>query len=729
MKCQRCNQREAAIHMYANINGQRQAINLCQPCYAEIIRNQSQSGKSNNDNNSWGNLYELLRQMQDKGPHNANGQEPPHHPNDGQGNSLLANYGTNMTELARQGKYDPVIGRDQEINRVIEILNRRTKNNPVLIGEAGVGKTAVVEGLAQKIVAKEVPEKLQNKEVISLDVASLVQGTGVRGQFEEKMQALIKEVSSNQSIILFIDEIHEIVGAGTADNSSMDAGNILKPALARGEMQLVGATTLNEFRRIEKDGALARRLQPVQVDEPSVEEAITIIKGLADQYQKFHHVHFTDQALEATVTLSNRYIQDRQLPDKAIDLLDEAGSKKNLTIPFLDKEALEDQIQELEKLKEMATDAEDYEKAAYYRDQLKKYKDMAANNEAVVEQVPTITVEDIEELVEAKTGIPVGQLQDQEQSNLLQLEDELKETIIGQDPAVEKVSAAIRRNRVGFHPGNKPIASFLFVGPTGVGKTELARQLAKQLFGSEEAMIRFDMSEYMEKHSVSKMIGSPPGYVGYDEAGQLTEQVRRQPYSLILLDEVEKAHPDVLNLFLQIMEDGRLTDAQGRTVSFKDTLIIMTSNAGTGNVEASVGFAASQQGKNQSVLDQLDNYFKPEFMNRFDGIIEFQPLTKEELIQIVDHMLTSMNNQLKGQEITIAIDDQVKEAIVELGYDPKLGARPLRRVIQEQIENQVADLYLKDPSVSYVHFTVDDSGNIVVNESENSQALEETEVD
>ncbi|MDK6421860.1 ATP-dependent Clp protease ATP-binding subunit, partial [Aerococcus urinae] len=364
-----------------------------------------------------------------------------------------------------------------------------------------------------------------------------------------------------------------------------------------------------------------------------------------------------------------------------------------------------------------------------YRDQLKKYKDMAANNEAVVEQVPTITVEDIEELVEAKTGIPVGQLQDQEQNNLLQLEDELKETIIGQDPAVEKVSAAIRRNRVGFHPGNKPIASFLFVGPTGVGKTELARQLAKQLFGSEEAMIRFDMSEYMEKHSVSKMIGSPPGYVGYDEAGQLTEQVRRQPYSLILLDEVEKAHPDVLNLFLQIMEDGRLTDAQGRTVSFKDTLIIMTSNAGTGNVEASVGFAASQQGKNQSVLDQLDNYFKPEFMNRFDGIIEFQPLTKEELIQIVDHMLTSMNKLLKGQKISIAIDDQVKEALVELGYDPKLGARPLRRVIQEQIENQVADLYLKDPSISYVHFTVDDSGNIVVNESENSQALEETEAD
>ncbi|MDO4680163.1 MAG: AAA family ATPase [Aerococcus sp.] len=731
MLCQRCGKREAAIHMYANVNGQRKAINLCQPCYYEVvtgkesdqetIENSNYSNDNNPYNGGWGDLDNIFRQFQQRSGFDAaninrpqmGGSNGGRNGQNGKG-SLLDQYGNNMTEVARKGGYDPVIGRDEEIQQLIEILNRRNKNNPVLIGEAGVGKTAVVEGLAQKIVNKEVPQKLQHKEVISLDVSSIIQGTGIRGQFEEKMQQLINEVTSNNEIILFIDEIHEIVGAGSTEGSSMDAGNILKPALARGEMQLIGATTFNEFRNIEKDAALARRLQPITINEPSVDEAIEIIKGISSKYEQYHNVKYTERALEATVTLSNRYITDRQLPDKAIDLLDEAGSKKNLTIPFIDKETLEKQIDELEHLKEMATDSEDYEKAAYYRDQLNKYKEMREKNEGVPEKTPTIDVSDIQALVEQKTGIPVGDLQESEQTHLVDLDKNLKQHVIGQDQAVETIANAIRRNRVGFNQSGRPIGSFLFVGPTGVGKTETARQLAMDLFGSTDSMIRFDMSEYMEKHTVSKLIGSPPGYVGYEEAGQLTEQVRRHPYSLILLDEVEKAHPDVLNMFLQIMEDGRLTDSKGRTVSFKDTILIMTSNAGSQGVEASVGFGASSQGKNQSVLDKLGDYFKPEFLNRFDAIVEFQPLTKEELISIVDLMLHSMNHMLKGQEITIGVTHSVKDQLVTLGYDPKLGARPLRRIIQDQIENQVADVYLQNPDLHYVHFDTNTDHDIVV---------------
>ena len=725
MLCQRCKKRQAAIHMYANINGQRQAINLCQKCYAEMIHGPSAitSTPEGNRPSYWDQLGDLFRHVQEEQVHSS--QESPHFSEQGQSQSqgLLAQFGTNMTELARNGKYDPIIGRDKEIQRLIEILNRRTKNNPVLIGEAGVGKTAVVEGLAQKIIQKEVPVKLQHKEVIQLDVVSLVQGTGVRGQFEEKMHQLIQELTQNPQIILFIDEIHEIVGAGSAENSSMDAGNILKPALARGELQLVGATTLNEYRKIEKDSALARRLQPITVKEPSIEESFAIIQGIAPQYESFHQVKFSPEALKATVTLSNRYIQDRQLPDKAIDLLDEAGSKKNLTIPFLDSETLNRQIEELDRLKTMATEAEDYEKAAYYRDQLKHYKEMRDNNQAVSETTPTVTVEDIQKLVEAKTGIPVGQLQAQEQDQLIHLEEQLNAHVIGQKEAVSAISAAIRRNRVGFNQVNRPIGSFLFVGPTGVGKTELARQLARILFGSQDAMIRFDMSEYMEKHSVAKLIGAPPGYVGYEEAGQLSEQVRRQPYSLILLDEIEKAHPDVLNLFLQVMEDGRLTDAQGRTVSFKDTLIIMTSNAGTAGVEASVGFAASKQGKQTSVLRHLKDFFKAEFLNRFDAIVEFQALTKKELIQIVDLMLEAMNTMLLPQAICVTVTDEVKDRLVTLGYDAKLGARPLRRVLQDQIENQVADAFLQNPDLHHVHFALNDQEDIVIDQVSNEAAL------
>lgn len=726
MLCQNCGERDAVIHVYANVNGRREAVNLCQTCYAQLAHGNQAKNINNNNNQSFGgyNFDDLLRKIQQQG-FGANSQ-PNAQTQAGNGgnndNSILGNYGTNLTDQAKAGLIDPIIGRDDEIIRVIEILNRRTKNNPVLIGEPGVGKTAVVEGLAQKIVEHAVPEKLRNKEVIQLDVASLVQGTGIRGQFEEKMQQLMNEVKENKNIILFIDEIHEIVGAGSTEGGSLDAGNILKPALARGELQLVGATTLNEFRKIEKDGALARRLQQVMVAEPSFEETLEIIKGIQEKYEGFHNVKYSDEAIEATVRLSDRYITDRQLPDKAIDLLDESGSKKNLTIPFLDRESLKTQIDELTKLKEMATEAEDYEKAAYYRDQLNKYQDMYDSNQNIAEKTPTINASDIQAIIETKTGIPVSDLQESEQNQLIHLDENLKQHVIGQDDAVEQIAKAIRRNRVGLGRQDRPIGSFMFVGPTGVGKTELARQLAIQLFGRHEALVRFDMSEYMEKHAVSKLIGSPPGYVGYDEAGQLTEQIRRQPYSIILLDEIEKAHPDVLNIFLQIMEDGRLTDAQGRTVSFKDTLIIMTSNAGSDGVEASVGFGASKQGKQQSIMNKIGDFFKPEFLNRFDAIIEFQPLTKSELIIIVDLLLDNMNALLANQDIHVTVDDKVKERLVELGYDPKLGARPLRRVIQSQIEDQIADTYLKNSDLHEIHFTTNTDDEIIVSASENENS-------
>ncbi|KAF0333988.1 AAA domain-containing protein [Pediococcus acidilactici] len=714
MLCQNCHKNEATIHLYTNVNGRRTEVNLCQNCY-QLLKNQQLNNNNGNggarmaqDPFGFGNLDDIFRAMQGGNvsrPEDMYGQQVPptqagrgggNNPNGGNGSSLLGQYGLNLTDLAKQGKIDPVIGRDKEIERVIEILNRRTKNNPVLIGEAGVGKTAVVEGLAQRIVEGSVPQKLLNKQIIRLDVVSLVQGTGIRGQFEQRMQELMKEVQNNPDLIVFIDEIHEIVGAGNAEGG-MDAGNVLKPALARGDFQLVGATTLKEFRDIEKDAALARRLQPVQVDEPSEEEAIKILKGIQKKYEDYHHVHYTDDAIVAAVKLSKRYIQDRYLPDKAIDLLDEAGSKKNLTINVADPEIIQKKIDEAEAEKKKALESEDYEKAAYYRDQvskLEKNKDGATNKE----DEPTITAEDMEKIIESKTDIPVGDLQKQEQEQLQNLASNLKAHVIGQDEAVDKISRAIRRNRIGLNGTGRPIGSFLFVGPTGVGKTELAKQLADQLFGSKDAMIRFDMSEYMEPHSISKLIGSPPGYVGYEEAGQLTEQVRRHPYSLILLDEVEKAHPDVMHMFLQILDDGRLTDSQGRTVSFKDTIIIMTSNAGSGDVEADVGFGAAMQGKTHSVLDKLGNYFKPEFLNRFDDIVEFHALTKDNLMQIVDLMIADVNKMLATQGLHVNVTKPVEERLVELGYDPKMGARPLRRVIQEQIEDRIADFYLDHPS-------------------------------
>ncbi|MGM9906182.1 AAA family ATPase [Lactobacillus sp.] len=696
MLCQNCHQRQASIHLYTKINGQNKEIDLCQQCYQEL---RNQQGNQMNNDNFFGDFDDLFNALNGRpnGANRDNNQNPsgqnPGRGGNGGGQSLLDQFGTDLTALAKKGKIDPVIGRDREIARVIEILNRRTKNNPVLIGEAGVGKTAVVEGLAQDIVDGSVPAKLQNKRIISLNMVSMVQGTGIRGQFEQRMQQLVKELQSQPDIILFIDEIHEIVGAGNSEGG-MDAGNIIKPALARGELQLVGATTIKEFREIEKDSALARRFQPVEVKEPSIDETIKILKGIQKRYEDYHHVKYTDDAIEAAVKLSARYIQDRFLPDKAIDLLDEAGSRMNLTIPYIDKEKIQERIDAAEKLKQDALKNEDYEKAAYYRDQIEKYEKLKDQN-VDPDKTPTITAKVMDKIVEEKTNIPVGDIQAQEENQLANLASDLKAKVIGQDEAVDKVARAIRRNRIGFNKSGRPIGSFLFVGPTGVGKTELAKQLALKMFGSEDAMIRFDMSEFMEQYSVSKLIGSAPGYVGYEEAGQLTERVRHNPYSLILLDEVEKAHPDVLNLFLQILDDGRLTDSQGRTVSFKDTIIIMTSNAGQGIKTASVGFAA-ENNKNEAEETRkvMSQYFKPEFLNRFDDIIQFHPLTKGNLLQIVNLLLDKTNAMVSDQGLHITVTDAAKDKLVEEGYDPEMGARPLRRVIQEEIEDKVADYKL-----------------------------------
>lgn len=696
MLCQNCHQRQASIHLYTKINGQNKEIDLCQQCYQEL---RNQQGNQMNNDNFFGDFDDLFNALNGRsnGANRDNNQNPggptPGRGGNGGGQSLLDQFGTDLTALAKKGKIDPVIGRDREIARVIEILNRRTKNNPVLIGEAGVGKTAVVEGLAQDIVDGSVPAKLQNKRIISLNMVSMVQGTGIRGQFEQRMQQLLKELQSQPDIILFIDEIHEIVGAGNSEGG-MDAGNIIKPALARGELQLVGATTIKEFREIEKDSALARRFQPVEVKEPSIDETIKILKGIQKRYEDYHHVKYTDDAIEAAVKLSARYIQDRFLPDKAIDLLDEAGSRMNLTIPYIDKEKIQERIDAAEKLKQDALKNEDYEKAAYYRDQIEKYEKLKDQN-VDPDKTPTITAKVMDKIVEEKTNIPVGDIQAQEENQLANLASDLKAKVIGQDEAVDKVARAIRRNRIGFNKSGRPIGSFLFVGPTGVGKTELAKQLALKMFGSEDAMIRFDMSEFMEQYSVSKLIGSAPGYVGYEEAGQLTERVRHNPYSLILLDEVEKAHPDVLNLFLQILDDGRLTDSQGRTVSFKDTIIIMTSNAGQGIKTASVGFAA-ENNKNEAEETRkvMSQYFKPEFLNRFDDIIQFHPLSKSNLLQIVNLLLDKTNAMVSDQGLHIKVTDAAKDKLVEEGYDPEMGARPLRRVIQEEIEDKVADYKL-----------------------------------
>jgi ATP-dependent Clp protease ATP-binding subunit ClpE len=696
MLCQKCQQANANVHLTMKLNGSETQMHLCQACY-ELERNKintafgpSMSGFSSFNAFPFDDMlknfayYPMNNPMEKKMPPTQSG---------GNG-GFIDQFGRNLTQLARAGLIDPVIGRDEEVSRVIEILNRRNKNNPVLIGEPGVGKTAIAEDLALKIAEGKVPNKLKNKEVFLLDVASLVANTGIRGQFEERMKQIIAELHQRKNTILFIDEIHLLVGAGSAEGS-MDAGNILKPALARGELQLLGATTIKEYRNIEKDGALERRFQPVLVQEPTVDQTIEILKGLREKYEAFHDVTFTDEALEACVTLSHRYIQDRFLPDKAIDLMDEAGSKVNLSSDYSSTEQIEKRLKEIAKEKDAVLKQENYEAAAKLREEEKKLE-KALNSSEHYER-PSVHIEDIQVLVEKKTGIPVGKLQQDEQTKMKYLYDNIAQRVIGQEEAVEKVAKAIRRSRAGLKAKHRPIGSFLFVGPTGVGKTELAKQLAFELFGSKDSMIRLDMSEYMEKHSVSKLIGSPPGYVGFEEAGQLTEKVRRNPYCIVLLDEIEKAHPDVLHMFLQILDDGRLTDSQGRVVSFKEAVIIMTSNAGAGQKEIHVGFDQSSATKELNILESLGNFFKPEFLNRFDSIVEFKSLDKTHLLKIVDLMLMELEEMLKEQKMTLSVSFEAKEKLASLGFNPTFGARPLRRVIQEQLEDKITDFILEDP--------------------------------
>lgn len=721
MNCEKCNQNQATIQLYMNINGKRVEMPLCASCYAEV-RNQANFGANEFPGAGGSPFDDIFRQLsgaaanQPKREQRSQANPQVQTQTNGGGNGLLDEFGTNLTDMAKNNQLDPVIGRDKEIKRVIEILNRRNKNNPVLIGEPGVGKTAVVEGLANAIVAGNVPSKLMNKEVILLDVASLVSGTGIRGQFEERMKQLIKELQERKDTILFIDEVHTIVGAGSAEGS-MDAGNILKPALARGDLQMIGATTLKEYRTIEKDAALERRFQPVTVNEPSTKETLTILNGLKPKYEDFHEVVYSPEALTAAVELSSRYIQDRHLPDKAIDLMDEVGSKYNLAIEKLDENTVSERVARLEDEKNQALQMEDYEKAAKVRDEITRLEENKTSNS--FSERPVIQASDIQAIIEEKTGIPVGRLQEDEQSKMKNLESNLTGKVIGQEDAVKKVAKAIRRSRVGLKSKNRPIGSFLFVGPTGVGKTELGRTLARELFGTSDAMIRLDMSEFMEKHSVSKLIGSPPGYVGHEEAGQLTEKVRRNPYSIILLDEIEKAHPDVQHMFLQILEDGRLTDSQGRTVSFKDTVIIMTSNAGATETEASVGFNTATDTKlekGSDILAKLGAYFKPEFLNRLDSVIEFKSLEKDDLVQIIDLMLVDLNAMLAQEGVTIDVSKEVKEHLIELGYDPKFGARPLRRTIQEHLEDAIADSLIDQPEAKNLTATLNDDKEIIITE-------------
>lgn len=623
----------------------------------------------------------------------------------------LNKYGRDLNEMARDGKLDPVIGRDQEIERMIQILSRRTKNNPVLIGDPGVGKTAIAEGLAQKIYEGNVPESLKDKRVVTLDLSSMVAGAKYRGEFEERLKNVMIEIKEVGNVILFIDEMHTIIGAGAAEGS-IDASNILKPALARGEIQAIGATTMDEYKKhIEKDSALERRFQPVTVGEPSKEEALQILEGLRDKYEAHHKVKITDQALHAAVELSDRYITDRYLPDKAIDLIDEAASRvriKTFTAPP-DLKKLEDELAGLEKEKSEAISLQDYEKAAKVRDreaeirtqlesQKRSWSDKAHSADSVVGE------QEVSTIVSSWTGVPVTKMAEEESQRLLNLENILHSRVIGQEEAVAAVAKAIKRARVGLKDPNRPVGSFIFLGPTGVGKTELTKALAEALFGDEGAMIRIDMSEYMEKHTVSRLIGSPPGYVGYDEGGQLTEKVKRKPYSVVLLDEIEKAHPDVFNILLQILEDGRLTDGKGRTVDFKNTVVIMTSNVGSHTIKKQkiLGFTASTDEKESvyekmkdNVMEELRSNFRPEFLNRIDDIIVFHQLEEEHLKEIVEIMLKSLLKRIKEMNIEIEVSDEAKSMLMKKGFDQQYGARPLRRAITKLVEDQLSEEILK----------------------------------
>ena len=644
----------------------------------------------------------------------------------GKSGDALEQFGRDLTAAAREGKLDPVIGRSKEIQRVIQILSRRTKNNPALIGDPGVGKTAVVEGLAQKIVAGDVPETLKDKRVVSLDLTGMIAGTKYRGEFEERIKKVIEELTQNKDTILFIDEMHMLMGAGAAEGAA-DAANILKPALSRGEVQVIGATTLDEYRKnIEKDAALERRFQPVQIDEPSPEDAVEILKGLRDRYEAHHRIKIPDEAIEAAVKLSVRYVTGRFLPDKAIDVIDEACSRvrlSTLTTPP-DLKQMEDEITAITAKKEEAVKGQDYENAAKLRDEEKNKREAleARRKEWSEQQTKThgaVTEDDIAAVISGWTGIPVAQMTEDEGQRLLHLEDTLHQRVIGQNEAVTAVAKAIRRGRVGLRDPKRPIGSFLFLGPTGVGKTELSKALAEAMFGDENAMIRIDMSEYMEKHAVSRMIGSPPGYVGYDEGGQLSEKVRRHPYSVVLFDEIEKAHPDVFNILLQILEDGVLTDGQGRHVDFKNTIIIMTSNIGaqkiTGSGRKSLGFAEGEANTaertfeqiKEDVLSELKTVVRPEFLNRIDDIIVFNRLSEDEIAQIADGMLRKVAERMQEMGITMDWTDAAKKHLAKAGFDPVYGARPLRRAVTNEVEDLVAEQSLEGKIKSGDHVTLD----------------------
>ncbi len=623
---------------------------------------------------------------------------------------VLDTFSRDLTQLAREQKLDPVIGREKEIDRVIQVLSRRTKNNPVLIGDPGVGKTAIVEGLAQRIVDNKVPEVLSDKRVVALDLSTMVAGTKYRGEFEDRLTKVVNEIRNAGDIIVFIDELHTIVGAGAAEGA-IDAANILKPALARGEFQCIGATTIDEYRKhIEKDAALERRFQPIMVDEPSVEDTIEILKGLRDRYEAHHGVKITDEAIEAAAKLSARYITDRFLPDKAIDLIDEAASKvrlRNYVLPD-DLKEMEARLEEIEKEKEEAIMAQEYEKAASLRDEEQKLKEEIEKRRkewmsSRDRDSGVVTPDEIAQIVSSWTGIPVAQMAEEETERLVKLEDVLHARVIGQEEAVRAVAQAVRRARAGLKDPKRPIGSFIFLGPTGVGKTELARALAEALFGSEEALIRLDMSEYMEKHAVARMIGSPPGYVGFEEGGQLTEKVRRKPYSVILLDEIEKAHPDVYNILLQVLEDGRLTDGKGRTVDFRNTVVIMTSNVGADTIRKARGLGFGRQEADEQdyekmkekIMEKLKATFRPEFLNRIDEVIVFHSLTDEELSQVFELLIKDLRRRLEEQGFKLSITEDAKKHIIKEGYDPVFGARPLKRAIQKNVENRLSEEILK----------------------------------